>query len=114
MDTLTVDLGERSYNIHIDSGLLDNLLPLMPVLSGRQVMIVTNTTVVPLYLEKVTQTISAIGGISVDTVILPDGEKYKDLNTLNAIFSALLEKDLGHWAINSKNLANRIYRAAPV
>jgi len=90
MDTLTVQLGERSYPIHIASKLLSQLTSMMPVLSGSQVMVVTNTTIAPLYLDSVVQALSSV--VDVDTVILPDGEKYKDLDTLNLIFTSLLEK----------------------
>jgi 3-dehydroquinate synthase len=90
MDTLTVDLGDRSYPIYIASGLLSQLSSLMPVLSGRQLMVVTNTTVSPLYLDNVVKLLSV--HCDVDTVILPDGEKFKNLDTLNRIFTALLEK----------------------
>lgn len=89
MNTLTVDLGERSYPIFIGKGLLTNPELYTPYISGRQVMIVTNTTVAPLYLDKVKQ---ALSGFQVDEVILPDGECYKDLTTLNLIYDALLEK----------------------
>jgi len=83
MDTLTVDLGERSYPIHIASDIITTLSSLMPVLNGRQLMVVTNTTIAPLYLEHVVQSLSSIA--DVDTVILPDGEQYKNLDTLNSI-----------------------------
>lgn len=89
MNTLTVDLGERSYPIFIGNGLLTRSDLYAPYITGRQVMIVTNTTVAPLYLEKVK---SALQGFQVDEVILPDGESYKDLKTLNLIYDALLEK----------------------
>jgi 3-dehydroquinate synthase len=55
---------------------------------GKQVMIVTNTTVAPLYLAKVRVLLSAF---TVAEVILPDGEQYKTLDTVNTIFTALLE-----------------------
>ena len=90
MDTLTVDLGDRSYPIYIASNLLSQLSSLMPVLSGRQLMVVTNTTISPLYLDKVVQLLSV--HCDVDTIILPDGEQFKNLDTLNRIFTALLEK----------------------
>ncbi len=90
MDTLTVDLGDRSYPIYIASNLLSQLSSLMPVLSGRQLMVVTNTTISPLYLDNVVQLLSV--HCDVDTVILPDGEQFKNLDTLNRIFTALLEK----------------------
>lgn len=84
---LTVDLGERSYPILIGSGLLGKT-DLSPYVIGSQVMIVTNETVAPLYLDRVRD---SFPGKQVDTVVLPDGEKFKDWQTLNRIFDALLE-----------------------
>jgi len=89
MKTLNLDLGERSYPIFIGSNLLSNPDLYAPYIKGKQVMIVTNTTVAPLYLETVK---AALSGYDVDEVILPDGEEYKNLDTLNLIFDALLEK----------------------
>ncbi len=92
MNTLTVDLGTRSYPIFIGHGLLDRPELYAPYIKGRQVLIVTNETVAPLYLERVTAALQAIPGLQVDDVVLPDGEAYKDLTTLNLIYDALLQK----------------------
>lgn len=89
METLRVELGERSYPIHIGSGLLDRLPSLLPPLSGKQLLVVTNGTVAPLYLDRV---MAGLEGFRVDRLILPDGEQYKTLDTLNHIFTALLER----------------------
>lgn len=89
MQTLTVGLGERSYPIHIGSGLLSNADLLAAHLPKKRVAIVTNTTVAPLYLEKLKQTLQQIGVSSVD-IILSDGEVYKTADTLNLIYDALL------------------------
>lgn len=86
MQTLTVDLGDRSYPIHIGTGLLDQAL-LKPHIAGRQVMVVSNETVAPLYLERLH---AQFAGLEVADVILPDGEQYKDMAHLNRIFDALL------------------------
>ncbi|MGO1463504.1 MAG: 3-dehydroquinate synthase [Oleiphilaceae bacterium] len=85
---LPVDLGERSYPIMIGEGLLGGY-DLSGYVGGSQVMIVTNNVVGPLYLE---QAKASFPGKTVDTVVLPDGEKNKDWQTLNLIFDALLEK----------------------
>ncbi len=69
--TLHLDLGDRSYPIHIGAGLLDQSSLYTPHIRGRQVMIVSNETVAPLYLEQVR---SALSAYQVETVILPDGE----------------------------------------
>jgi len=86
--TLNVDLGERSYPIYIARGLLDDKEIFRGHISSGQVMIVSNETVAPLYLDRVKQ---ALNGLQVETVVLPDGEKYKNLQVLNTIFDALLE-----------------------
>lgn len=89
MQTLTVDLGDRSYPIYIGPGLLRNKELYSSHIKGRQVLIVTNETVAPIYLDDV---MFALKDYQVDTVILPDGEKYKDLDTLNMIFDELLDR----------------------
>jgi len=89
MKTLTVDLADRSYPIFIGESLISNPELFTPYIKGKQVMIVSNTTVAPLYLEQVK---SALTEFDVDEVILPDGEEFKNLETLNLIFDALLTK----------------------
>lgn len=89
MQTLHVELGDRRYPIFIGSHLNPQEL-LEPYLHGHQVMIVTNTTVEPLYLDHYSKAIEALGK-KVNTCILPDGEKYKNSEHLNLIFDALLE-----------------------
>jgi len=88
MQTLEVDLGDRSYPIHIGPGLLGNEGLLTPHIHGNQVMIVSNETVAPLYLEQVK---AACEGFKCDVVILPDGESFKTLESVNLIFDALLK-----------------------
>ena len=87
--TLEVGLAERSYPIHIGSGLLANGELLAGHIPKKRVAIVTNTTVAPLYLEKLQHTLQGIGVSSV-VVILPDGEVYKTAETLNLIYDGLL------------------------
>ena len=89
MQTLHVELGDRRYPIFIGSDLNPESL-LEPYIKGKQVMIVTNTTVAPLYLEHYLTAIKALGK-KVATCILPDGEKYKNIEHLNLIFDALLK-----------------------
>ena len=88
MQTLYVELGERRYPIFIGSD-LDPKALLEPYIHGRQVMIVSNETVAPLYLARYVAAIEALGK-TVTTCILPDGEKYKNIEHLNLIFDALL------------------------
>ncbi|MFZ5523186.1 MAG: 3-dehydroquinate synthase [Pseudomonadota bacterium] len=89
MQTLTVGLGERSYPIHIGSGLLDHAELVKEHVPRNRVAIVTNATVAPLYLEKLQAALRSLAVSSVP-VILPDGEQYKNSATLNLIYDALL------------------------
>lgn len=87
MKTLSVALGERSYPIYIGSGLLNSAAYVLPHVAAKQVLIVTNDRIAPLYLDKVKQ---LFFGCVCQAVILPDGEKYKNLETMNRIFDALI------------------------
>ncbi|MEN8170476.1 MAG: 3-dehydroquinate synthase [Pseudomonadota bacterium] len=87
MQTLHVDLGDRSYPIYIGSDLLGNADLIQPHIRGKQVLVVSNETVAPLYLDKV---LASLEGLRVESVILPDGEQYKNLQVLNDIYDALL------------------------
>src|SRR4030067_3330173 len=95
MQTLTVGLGERSYPIHIGSGLLAHADLIQAHVPPGRPAIVTNTTVAPLYLEQLQQTLRRINVDSVP-VILPDGEEYKNSGTLNLIYDALLTQRCEH------------------
>lgn len=90
MQKLTVELGDqRDYPIYIGSGLLGDANHLIPHIQGRQVCIVTNTTIAPLYLDKVKALLA--NDYQIDVVILPDGEQYKQLDTINQIYDCLLK-----------------------
>ncbi len=89
--TLTVALDERSYPIHIGCGLLANAELWRPHLNPKTgAVVITNTTVAPLYLDKVMATLASLN-CPAFSVILPDGEEYKSWETLNTVFDALLE-----------------------
>ncbi|MCF6217465.1 MAG: 3-dehydroquinate synthase [Gammaproteobacteria bacterium] len=92
MKTLTVDLADRSYPIYIGQNLLSNAKLLQLHIVGSEVLVVSNETVAPLYLERLLQ---SLDGKNVEKVILPDGECYKNLEVLNRIFDALLESRFG-------------------
>ena len=87
MRTLTVDLAERSYPIHIGSNLLTQAQLFTPHIVGRRVAIVTNTTVAPLYLQQLRETLRSY---EITEIVLPDGESYKNWETLQLIFDGLL------------------------
>lgn len=90
-----VDLGNRSYPIYIGSALLDQPDLLQRHIHGKRVLVVTNTTVAPLYLDK---TISALTdgnpNVTVESVILPDGEQFKNMDTLMKVFDKAIKSRL--------------------
>jgi len=88
MIEVKVDLGERSYPILIGHGLLSDPTLLGSHLAARQILIVTNETVAPLFAAEL---IATLPGRTINTVALPDGEAYKTLASLEAIMTALLE-----------------------
>ncbi len=90
MQTLKVELADRSYPIHIGRNLITNADLFLPHLKRKHVAIVTNTTVAPLYLGQLSQTLQS-AGVTVIPIILPDGEAYKNSDTLNLIYDALLQ-----------------------
>jgi 3-dehydroquinate synthase len=87
MQTLGVELSERSYSIHVGAGLLSRFDLVLPFLARKQVAVVTNATVAPLFLEQLSGTF-ARAGIEIVRIILPDGEEHKNWSTLNTIFDA--------------------------
>jgi 3-dehydroquinate synthase len=90
MQTLKVELASRSYPIHIGRNLITDASLVLPHLKRKHVAIVTNTTVAPLYLDKLTQALQ-MAGVKVIPIILPDGEAYKNSETLNKIYDVLLQ-----------------------
>lgn len=89
MKTLNVNLAERSYPIHIGPGLIDQAGLFQEHIHSSQVMVVSNETVAPLYLERVLRNLR---DRQVATVILPDGESYKSMDSAMRIFDALLTR----------------------
>lgn len=88
-ERVEIELGDRSYSILIGSGLLQNPQSLDELPRAAQALIVTNTTVAPLYAAALRD---ALAGRHqrVHVLELPDGEAHKDWQTLNSIFDALL------------------------
>jgi 3-dehydroquinate synthase len=86
---VAIDFGERSYSIEIGCGLIERASTWASVPPGAQALIVTNTTVAPLYAARLQQAISSRHQ-AVHVVALPDGEEHKTWPTLNLIFDALL------------------------
>lgn len=91
---VSVDLGDRSYPIYIGSGLLDQGELLRKYIPGSTALIVTNETIAPLYLDRCMAAVTGDGRVSATTVILPDGEQYKDLEVLKQVWDKALEERL--------------------
>lgn len=89
MKTIEVALGERAYPIHIGDGLLLQRDLISPHIRGAQVMVVTNEIVAPLYLDPL---MSALADFDSHSLVLPDGEAFKNIEVLNSIFDALLQR----------------------
>ncbi|HEY5665359.1 MAG TPA: 3-dehydroquinate synthase [Gammaproteobacteria bacterium] len=87
-DTITVSLGQRSYPIHIGSGLLSAGNELAQSTDATQLLIITNEIVAPLYLDRVEQ---AFAEREPKSLILPDGEQYKNLDSFARIIDELIE-----------------------
>jgi 3-dehydroquinate synthase len=86
VETITVALGERSYPIHIGPALLGSSA--LYGTTARQILIVTNEVVAPLYLAHVQR---ALGDRDVETLILPDGERHKTLATFMNVVDRLVD-----------------------
>ncbi len=89
---LQVELGDRSYPILIDAGVMQRTAVLEPYVAGRSVCIVTNETIAPLYLDAARQLVETAASVCVAE--LPDGEAFKNLETLNQIFDVALQNRL--------------------
>jgi 3-dehydroquinate synthase len=87
MKTLNVSLGDRSYPIYIGTDLLSQPELLTNHIKSKEVLIVTNETIAPLYLDKVSQLLT---DYRCESVVLPDGEEFKTLDVLNLVFDKLL------------------------
>lgn len=88
-ERVRIDLAERSYNILIGAGLIDRAETYADLPAGTSAVIVTNTTVAPLFAERLSIALQARYG-TVRVIELPDGEAHKNWLTLNLIFDALL------------------------
>jgi 3-dehydroquinate synthase len=88
MERLSIELGERSYPILVGPGLLGSVTVLDEAVRARDVLVVTNEKVAPLYLDQLRR---GLAGRRVEHVALPDGERYKTLDTLSRVLDALVE-----------------------
>jgi 3-dehydroquinate synthase len=88
MQTVKVDLADRSYTVTIGSGILGEALPAFNITSGGTALIVSNETVAPLYLAALTH---SLAGADVHSLVLPDGEPYKTMQHWSKIIDKLVE-----------------------
>ena len=94
MEKVRVELGERSYNIFIGSGILDGIGKRVERFGfSKRLAIISNPTVYKLYGQRVTDSLKH-EGFDVFDVVIPDGEKYKDFNRVYIILTELLRKGL--------------------
>lgn len=90
MQTLTVNLGERSYPIYVGDGILSRAGDFLQRAGLRgKVAVITNPTVAQLYLDAVHDSLST-AGFDVTPVLIPDGEEHKDLQSLSVIYDRLI------------------------
>jgi len=89
MERLRIELGERSYPILIGTGLLDDAGLMDESIAARDVLVVSNVTVAPLYLGRLER---ALAGRRVASSVLPDGERHKTLDTIARVLDALVER----------------------
>ncbi len=93
MMRVDVELGARSYPIHIGSGLLNNAELLSPAIGGNQLAIVSNQCVAGHYLEPLTSVLTAARPeLQIDTYLMPDGEIHKSFDEYKNILDFLLAK----------------------
>ena len=92
IETLTVELGARSYPIVIGAGLLDGEFDFSPYLAGPDCLVVTNETVGPLYLDRL---LACPPDTNVQSISLPDGEQYKTMATVEAVLDSLVAMRAG-------------------
>jgi 3-dehydroquinate synthase len=86
VQTLDVTLGARSYPVWIGAGLLDDVARWRATLRGRHVLVISNTTVAPLYLQRV---LRGLDGLQCASFLLPDGEAHKDFANVGRALGAL-------------------------
>ena len=97
MAVLTVDLGDRSYPIHVGVGLLKQDKLIREFIAGSEVMVVSDETVAPLYLE---QLLAVLTGLQVTSQILPCGEDTKSLDTLKILLFVFIQQDYWEDIVN--------------
>ena len=88
MQTVKVDLAERSYTVYIGSGLISKANSILNICSTGAVLIVSNETVAPLYLDSLAK---SLRDVKIHSLVLPDGENYKTSEYWSQIIDRLIE-----------------------
>ena len=88
-ERLDVDLGDRAYPIFVGASLLGDSTRFVPYIDGRQVFVVTNETIAPLYLDQLRST---LGEFDLDVCIISDGERHKTLETYLQVIDELMAR----------------------
>ncbi len=86
--TVTVALGQRSYPVWIGAGLLGEQARWRSMVRGRHVLVVSNTTVAPLYLPRIE---AGLDGLRWASFLLDDGEAHKTFANVGRVLEALGE-----------------------
>lgn len=94
MQTIRVALGARSYPVYVGTRLLERTELIAPLLSDERIAVISNETVAPLYLDRITRALEATGRAIVP-IVIADGEAHKNWQTLNHIYDALLAARCG-------------------
>ena len=87
MQTVKVDLEERSYTVYIGSGMLGGKHPAFETAAASPALIVSNEKVAPLYLASLKK---SLAGMDIHTIVLPDGESFKTLEYWSKIIDKLV------------------------
>ena len=94
---MKVELGRRSYDVFIGSGLLRSEEVFSSVIQAKKALIVTNKTVAPLYLDELGKVMDLLK-VNFITHLIEDGEKYKNAHTLNQIYNCLIKNNLDRFS----------------
>ena len=89
MKKINIQFDERSYPIYIGEGLISNYELISQHILGKKVAIITNETVADIYLKTLMDTVSPHKELI--SIILPDGESYKSKDSLDSIYTQLLQ-----------------------
>ena len=91
MDKIRIELGERGYDIHVGTGLLDKAGDLIAgVCKGKAAAVITNRRIGELYADRLVESLSK-AGITPQVITIPAGERYKSLNTVRRVYEQVLD-----------------------